>query len=130
MDGVTGVTQCGIPEGQSFTYKFTIDPKQHGTYWYHAHSAVKRADGLYGGLIIHKPADERTGLTDLTRHEYDTERLLLVGGWYHRDADKVLSEYKDFQNFAYEVSNIYFQIQQWKRTSLTTLLARGRLDAH
>lgn len=104
MDGVTGVTQCGIPEGQSFTYNFRIDPAQHGTYWYHAHSAVKRADGLYGGLIIHKPADEQTGQTDLSRHEYDAERLLLVGDWYHRSADKVLGEYKNYQNFAYEVS--------------------------
>ncbi|XWW96247.1 hypothetical protein V2A60_004220 [Cordyceps javanica] len=102
MDGVTGVTQCGVREGQSFTYKFRIDPEQHGTYWYHAHSAVKRADGLYGGLIIHRPADEQTGQTDLSRHEYDSERLLLVGDWYHRTADKVLSQYKDYKNFAYE----------------------------
>ncbi|KAJ3494552.1 hypothetical protein NLG97_g4007 [Lecanicillium saksenae] len=102
MDGVTGVTQCGIAEGQSFTYKFRIDPKQHGTYWYHAHSAVKRADGLYGGLIIHRPVDNDTGETDLSRHEYDAERLLLISDWYHRDADTVLSEYKDFTRFAYE----------------------------
>lgn len=104
MDGVTGITQCGVPEGESFTYKFKIDKEQHGTYWYHAHSAVKRADGLYGGLIIHKPADSKTGQTDLSRHEYATERLMLVGDWYHRSADTVLNEYKDFRNFAYEVS--------------------------
>lgn len=105
MDGVTGITQCGIPFGQSFTYKFRIASEQHGTYWYHAHSAVKRADGLYGGLVIHKPADATDGQSDLSRYEYDAERLLLVGDWYHRDADRVLSEYKDFRNFAYEVSN-------------------------
>lgn len=102
MDGAAGVTQCAILTGQSFTYKFRIDPEQHGTYWYHAHSAVKRADGLYGGLIVHKPADEKSGQSDLSRHEYDAERLLLVGDWYHHSAEKVLSEYKDFRNFAYE----------------------------
>ncbi|EGX88278.1 ferro-O2-oxidoreductase [Cordyceps militaris CM01] len=102
MDGATGVTQCAVAEGQSFTYTFHIDPAQHGTYWYHAHSAVKRADGLYGGLVIHKPADEGTGHTDQSRHEYDAERLLLIGDWYHRDADTVLGEYKNRRNFAYE----------------------------
>ncbi|OAA53357.1 ferro-O2-oxidoreductase [Cordyceps fumosorosea ARSEF 2679] len=102
MDGATGVTQCVIPEGRSFTYKFRIDPEQHGTYWYHAHSAVKRADGLYGGLVVHRPADERTGHSDLSRHDYDAEKLLLVGDWYHRGADTVLGEYKNYRNFAYE----------------------------
>ncbi|KAJ6781645.1 hypothetical protein PWT90_01395 [Aphanocladium album] len=109
MDGVTGVTQCGIPEGQSFTYKFRIDPEQHGTYWYHAHSAVKRADGLYGGLIIHRPVDDEMKQTDLLRHEYDAERLLLISDWYHRDADTVLAEYKDYTNFAYESLIAIFQ---------------------
>ena len=26
MDGVVGVTQCGIPPGSSFTYNFTVSP--------------------------------------------------------------------------------------------------------
>ena len=32
MDGVVGVSQCGIPPGASFTYNFTVE--QSGTYWY------------------------------------------------------------------------------------------------
>ncbi|KAF1734621.1 Laccase-1 [Beauveria bassiana] len=102
MDGVTGVTQCGIQQDHSFTYKFRIDPEQHGTYWYHAHSHVKRADGLYGGLIIHKPADKNSGQTDLSRYDYGAERLFLIGDWYHRSAETVLGEYKNYRNFAYE----------------------------
>lgn len=31
MDGPSGVTQCPIPPGSSFTYNFTIN--QNGTYW-------------------------------------------------------------------------------------------------
>ncbi|KAJ6440222.1 laccase IV [Purpureocillium lavendulum] len=100
MDGVVGVTQCSIPPAGSFTYRFQISEEQHGTFWYHAHSAVKRADGLYGGLVVHKPADEYDKNDDLSLYEYDAEKLLLVGDWYHAGADAVIAEYKDFRSFA------------------------------
>lgn len=32
-DGAPGITQCGIPPGQSLTYDIPID-EQWGTYWY------------------------------------------------------------------------------------------------
>ena len=50
MDGVTGVSQCGIPPGQSFTYEFTVDG-QRGTFWWHAHLSVQYTDGVYGPLV-------------------------------------------------------------------------------
>ncbi|KID92385.1 Multicopper oxidase family protein [Metarhizium guizhouense ARSEF 977] len=102
MDGVVGVTQCSISSGQSYTYKFDIHKEQHGTFWYHAHSAVKRADGLYGGLVVHKPADSRAVQSDASLYGYESEKMLLIGDWYHLPADRVLAEYKDFRNFAYE----------------------------
>ncbi|KAK8931870.1 Laccase-2 [Metarhizium anisopliae] len=102
MDGVVGVTQCSISSGQSYTYKFEIHKEQHGTFWYHAHSAVKRADGLYGGLVVHKPADSRAVQSDASLYGYESEKMLLIGDWYHLPADRVLAEYKDFRNFAYE----------------------------
>ncbi|KAH0597544.1 hypothetical protein MHUMG1_04923 [Metarhizium humberi] len=102
MDGVVGVTQCSISSGQSYTYKFEIHKEQHGTFWYHAHSAVKRADGLYGGLVVHKPADSRAVQNDASLYGYESEKMLLIGDWYHLPADGVLAEYKDFRNFAYE----------------------------
>jgi FtsP/CotA-like multicopper oxidase with cupredoxin domain len=33
MDGPAGITQCPIPAGGSFTYKFKIQG-QYGTYWW------------------------------------------------------------------------------------------------
>ncbi|UNI19384.1 hypothetical protein JDV02_005569 [Purpureocillium takamizusanense] len=101
MDGVVGVTQCSIPPAASFTYTFRVHPDQHGTFWYHAHSAVQRADGLYGGFVVHKPVDQ-DGQNDPSLYQYDSEKLLLIGDWYHASADAVLAEYKDFRNFAYE----------------------------
>ncbi|KAG6006943.1 hypothetical protein E4U21_006562 [Claviceps maximensis] len=101
MDGVVGITQCAIGPGSTFVYKFSVDQQQHGTFWYHAHSVVQRADGMYGGLVVHKPV-HRHRESDLSVHEYESEKLLLVGDWYHMSADKVLAEYKNFRSFGNE----------------------------
>ncbi|GJN67754.1 hypothetical protein PLICBS_001782 [Purpureocillium lilacinum] len=119
MDGVVGVTQCSIRPTDSFTYKFQIPQEQHGTFWYHAHSAVKRADGLYGGLIVHKPADQDQINGDLSLYEYDSEKLLLIGDWYHASADAVIAEYKDFRSFAYEPAPDSLLINEDRTTKIT-----------
>ncbi|GHO97599.1 copper oxidase [Reticulibacter mediterranei] len=51
-DGVAGVTQNAVKQGETYTYRFIAnDP---GTYWYHSHQQsneqVKR--GLFGMLIV------------------------------------------------------------------------------
>ncbi|QKX62088.1 uncharacterized protein TRUGW13939_09244 [Talaromyces rugulosus] len=115
MDGSIGVTQCGIPPGQSFWYNFTISPDQSGTFWYHAHSSVQRVDGLYGGLIVHKPATtlslDRFGrtkeqrndaLADRSKYNYGEELLLLIGDWYHRPARDVASWYLWWGSMGFE----------------------------
>lgn len=90
MDGVAGVTQCPIPPSQSFVYDFNISSSQSGTFWYHSHSAIQRGDGLYGGLVIHRPATIRARQLDSARYNYQQEHLLLVGDWYHRSAEQIL----------------------------------------
>jgi FtsP/CotA-like multicopper oxidase with cupredoxin domain len=84
MDGPVGITQRAIKPGQSFTYQVPIRD-QAGTFWYHAHSEVHIADGLYGGLVVHDVARSET------RH--DEKLLFLVGDWYHRQAADVLAHY-------------------------------------
>lgn len=110
MDGAAGVSQCPMPPGARFIYNITIPQDQSGTFWYHAHSGLLRADGLYGGLVVHAPASRSTvrGLlsgnqADAVRFNYDKELLLLVGDWYHRPAQKVLAWYEDPGNFGNEV---------------------------
>lgn len=53
MDGVSGLTQKGIPPGETYKYEFTL--KQHGTYMYHSHGdeMVQMGMGTMGFLIIH-----------------------------------------------------------------------------
>lgn len=86
MDGAVGITQSPIEVGQTFTYDFTID-NQHGTFWWHAHDGVQRADGLYGGLAVHQPMPQDSVAI------LPAEHLLLVGDWYHRLALEALQFY-------------------------------------
>lgn len=112
MDGAAGVSQCPITPGKQFVYNLTIPFDQSGTFWYHAHSGVSRADGLYGGLVVHPPASTSTvrglfsGVRKVTHHDpYDKDMLLLIGDWYHRSAREVLDWYTDPGNFGNEVRN-------------------------
>jgi FtsP/CotA-like multicopper oxidase with cupredoxin domain len=97
MDGAVGMTQDAIPPGRNFTYHFQIAEEQAGTFWYHAHNQVQRGDGLFGALIVHRPAERKTN-----RMSYDEERLLLVNDWYHRPADQALSWYMRAGSFGME----------------------------
>jgi len=53
MDGVQGLTQKGIPPGETYVYEFTL--KQHGTQMYHSHGDEMLQIGLgsMGFFIIH-----------------------------------------------------------------------------
>lgn len=100
MDGAASVTQCPTAPGGQFIYDLTIPADQSGTFWYHSHAGTSRADGLYGGLVIHAPASKPTvrGLgirDDQTRFGYQKELLLLIGDWYRSSAPEVLAWYMD-----------------------------------
>jgi hypothetical protein len=53
MDGVQGLSQKGIPPGETFKYEFTL--RQHGTQMYHSHGdeMVQIGLGAMGFFIIH-----------------------------------------------------------------------------
>lgn len=57
-DGVAGVTQDAIQDGQCHDYRFRAD--QPGSYWYHAHqdSSSQVDRGLYGALVVTDPSTE------------------------------------------------------------------------
>ncbi|KAK7997043.1 PAK kinase [Apiospora arundinis] len=85
MDGVAGVSQCGIPPGGSFTYEFRING-QRGTFWYHAHLGVQYTDGAYGPIVVRDPREEMVPHTD-------EERILFVGDVYHTYGSVLLHSY-------------------------------------
>ena len=86
MDGTVGITQCGIPPGQSFLYNFTVE-NQFGTYWYHSHESTQYTDGLVGPFIVHSP-DEAS-----VRQTYDFDQIVLLQDWYHDFTQALLPGY-------------------------------------
>ena len=67
LDGVPGLTQCGIPAGGSMTYSFCAAPS--GTFWYHGHIDNQYIEGLYGPLVIRSA--NSTALTTPSLYQHD-----------------------------------------------------------
>lgn len=71
MDGVPGVSFPGIDPGETFTYEFPL--LHSGTYWYHSHSGMQEAMGLYGPLVIDPKGADPVG--------YDREHVIVLSDW-------------------------------------------------
>ncbi len=78
-DGVAGVTQDAVHEGEQYVYRFVVDDP--GTYWYHSHQVsdeqVKK--GLFGPLVV-LPAPEpgASGSTDPADAEDAVDAVAMV----------------------------------------------------
>ncbi|RUS80325.1 hypothetical protein EGW08_011926, partial [Elysia chlorotica] len=80
MDGISLITQCPITTRSSFTYRFkALDP---GTHYWHAHSGMQRADGMYGAIVVRQPAsrDPHFALYD---HDL-SDHVIIVTDWTPR----------------------------------------------
>lgn len=86
MDGAVGLTQVPVKPGSTFVYNFTIGNNESGTFWWHSHSDLQRADGLWGGLIVHSPEED---------HALEEDYLIMVSDWFHRNQTEVLTWYAD-----------------------------------
>ncbi|MDQ8036384.1 MAG: copper resistance system multicopper oxidase [Pedobacter sp.] len=84
MDGVPGLSFHGIHPGETFTYEFPL--KQSGTYWYHSHSAMQEARGLYGAIIVEPKTPES--------FHYDREHVVLLSDWSDTDPHRILLNLK------------------------------------
>ncbi|TNY20345.1 Cupredoxin [Rhodotorula diobovata] len=86
-DGPSGVTQCPIGVGKSYTYSFPVNGDlEFGTYWWHAHRRALYADGITGPLIVHSPKDP------LKRgRDYDIDQIVMLHDWYHNTSDYLVN---------------------------------------
>ncbi|KAN0093790.1 Ferroxidase [Hyaloscypha variabilis] len=87
MDGPSGVTQCPIPPGASFTYDFVVN--QSGTYWYHSHNKGQYIDGLRGPFIIRDPA---------APFKFDEELTITLSDWYQGQAPDLINYFMSAAN--------------------------------
>jgi len=92
MDGVPGISFPGIPPGETFVYQFKLE--QSGTYWYHSHSGMQEAQGMYGAIIV-EPRD-----ADPIR--VDRDHIIQLSDWTDENPMRVLSKLKaqgDYYNY-------------------------------
>jgi len=84
MDGVPGISFAGIPPGETFTYRFTLN--QSGTYWYHSHSGMQEAQGLYGAIVIDPRAPDPNAC--------DRDYVILLSEWTDVPPEDIVSNLK------------------------------------
>ena len=113
MDGVPGVSFPGIDPGETFVYEFPL--LHSGTYWYHSHSGMQEAVGLFGPLVI-DPKDPYA-------QPFEREHVLVLSDWSPMHPHEQLRRLK--------LSGGYFN---WRRQTVSGLLAgkdqplKDRLD--
>jgi len=89
MDGVPGLSFPGIAPSETFIYRFPV--RQHGTYWYHAHSRFQEQTGHYGPIIIDPEGKDTL--------EYDREYVVLLSDWTDENPETVFSNLKGQSNY-------------------------------
>jgi CopA family copper-resistance protein len=88
-DGVPGISFPGITPGRVFDYEFPI--RQAGTYWYHSHSNMQEAMGLFGPIVI-DPAGEEPA-------PYDRDHVILLSDWSHVHPHMLLRRLKQMGGY-------------------------------
>ncbi|MBO1328792.1 copper resistance system multicopper oxidase [Acetobacter suratthaniensis] len=101
MDGVPGLSFGGIAPGQTFTYRFPL--RQSGTYWYHSHSNMQEAKGLYGAIVI----DPKEGET----RSYDRDYVIVLSDWSDVEPSDIIKNLKfqsDYYTFRQRTAASFF----------------------
>jgi CopA family copper-resistance protein len=88
-DGVPGISFPGIKPGQTFSYEFEL--KQSGTYWYHSHSNMQEAMGLYGAIVVDPAKPDPV--------HYDREHVLLLADWSFTHAHRVYQKNRKMSGY-------------------------------
>lgn len=103
MDGVPGLNGFhGIAPHTTFTYKFKV--RQKGTYWYHSHSNLQEAQGVYGSIVI-EPSETKTDrdyvivLSDFSEENPNTilNNLKIDSGYYNYNKRTISTFFSDIK---------------------------------
>ncbi|MBL1210733.1 MAG: copper resistance system multicopper oxidase [Geminocystis sp. GBBB08] len=89
MDGVPGVSVWGIKPKEAFTYQFPVN--QSGTYWYHSHSNMQEALGMYGAIIIDPFEPELI--------DYDQDYVIILSAWSFENPHAILANLKKMPTY-------------------------------
>lgn len=86
LDGVAGLTQCGIKPGETFTYEFVV--KRTGTHWYHSHYDMQRVQGLLGPIVVHPRQRDYW-------EDHMGETAVLLTDLYDRDPKELMLSFQE-----------------------------------
>jgi CopA family copper-resistance protein len=89
MDGVPGLSFPGIAPGETYVYRFRV--KQHGTYWYHAHTRFQEQTGLYGPIVIEPRGGES--------YRADKDYTVVLSDWSDSDPEHLFVTLKRQSNY-------------------------------
>ena len=89
MDGVPGISFPGIRPHETFTYEFPVI--QAGTYWYHSHSNLQEAMGVYGPIVIDPAGPEHA--------QYDREHVIVLSDWSFMHPHLIMDRLKQSPDF-------------------------------
>ncbi|MXX89302.1 MAG: multicopper oxidase family protein [Boseongicola sp. SB0677_bin_26] len=91
MDGVPGLTQDAVPDGEDFEYRF-VTPDA-GTFWYHSHSRSWQqvAMGLYGPLIV----EEREP------PDVDADIIVMIDDWWLEQDGELRDDFNSMFHFSH-----------------------------
>ncbi|KAJ5212973.1 hypothetical protein N7449_000142 [Penicillium cf. viridicatum] len=95
-DGVPGLSQRGINQGTSFTYKWKATG--YGSYFYHAHQRGHIEDGFYGPIYVHPDDSVERPFSLITSHgdqqkamrnAEDNSLSIILSDWRHMTSEQV-----------------------------------------
>jgi CopA family copper-resistance protein len=89
MDGVPGISFNGIHRGEAYQYRFDVE--QHGTYWYHSHSAFQEQAGLYGPIIIEASEPEPFA--------YQRDYVVMLTDWTDLNPEQLMNRLKKMADY-------------------------------
>ncbi|MYA87017.1 MAG: multicopper oxidase family protein [Boseongicola sp. SB0662_bin_57] len=91
MDGVPGLTQDAVPDGEDFAYRFVAPDA--GTFWYHSHSRSWKqvARGLYGPLIV----EEREP------PDVDADIIVIIDDWWMEQTGELRDDFDSMFHFSH-----------------------------
>lgn len=104
MDGVEGVTECGIPPGETFAYTLYLD--EPGTFWYHSHHHFQRIEGLLGALVVYE------------EKPVENDKVLILQDWYHDNVKQIFKKYMSRESGGYEPVPDNGLINGWNKFDL------------
>lgn len=117
MDGVPGVSFPGIKPKSSFTYEFPI--VQSGTYWYHSHSGLQEALGLYGPIVIDPAGADPVA--------YDREHVIVLSDHSHLSPYEIFRKMKVSHGHWNMQRETFMDLIKGKGLSLSERIAWGKM---